>query len=272
MFNKTKFLVIIFIITILALTGCDVNSSTSNNSNSANTTPLSDTEFTQLYSNPSKFEGRRVNFFARIFAEPVKDDKGAYFEAYANDDHSKVIKIGISDTQLVVKNGDIIEVYGVVGKFGGEKYFSKSDTAPSIAASEIEKFAYTPAFAPAIKTIQVNKEISQNGYILNLNKIEVAKKETRLFININNTTKNKIRFNSLNAKVMQGDKELKKLSNLDEEIPEIDSDILPGVNQKGVLIYEPIQADGENLKIIFEGESDNHNLHFTPFTFDIALK
>lgn len=51
MFKNVKFLVIIFIISILALTGCDVNSSTSNNSNSANITPLSDTEFAQLYSN-----------------------------------------------------------------------------------------------------------------------------------------------------------------------------------------------------------------------------
>lgn len=98
---------ILFIISILALTGCGASRSTSINSNSANTTPLSKAEFVQLYSDSSKFEGRRVNFYARIFIEPEKDDKGTYLQVYANDDHSKITIIGIKDTQLGSENGDI---------------------------------------------------------------------------------------------------------------------------------------------------------------------
>jgi len=272
MFKKVKILFITSIISVLALTGCGASGSTSSNSNSANTTLLSEAEFDQLYSDSSKFEGRRVTFFARIFTELKKDDKGTYFQAYANDDHSKITMIGIKDPQLGVKNGDIIQVAGTVGRFEGEKSFGEALTAPSILADEIEKYDYTPAFAPAIKTIQVNKEINQNGYILKLNKVEVAEKETRLFININNTTKGKVKFYSLKTNITQGNKELKKISNLNEEIPEIDSDILPGTSQKGVLIFDPVQADGENLKIIFEGGSYKHNMQFTPFKFDAVLK
>lgn len=275
MFKKIKkvFIIsIISIIPIIALTGCKTSSSTSSNSNLANTTPLSETEFSQLYSNSKKFEDRRVDFYARIFTEPEKDDKGTYLQAYANDDQSKKTIIGINDPQLSIKNGDIIHVTGVVGKIESKKSYGEGIKAPSIVASEIEKFDYSPAFAPAIKTIQVNKEINQNGYSIKLNKVEVAKKETRLFININNNTKDKIRFYSLKANIMQGNKQLRKLSNKYEEIPEIDSDILPGVSQKGVLVFEPLQADGENLKITFEGGSNNNNLHFTPFTFDAVLK
>lgn len=272
MFKKIKILLIICIISVLAMTGCSSKNSTSNNTNSANTTPLSEVEFVQLYSNSSKFEGRRVDFYARIFAEPEKDDKGTYLQAYANDDHSKKTIIGINDPELTIKNGDIIHVTGAVGKIEGKKSFGAALKAPSIVASEIEKSDYSPAFAPAIKTIQVNKEINQNGYIIKLNKIEVAANETRLFININNTTKDKVRFYSLKANITKGNKQIKKISNPNEEVPEIDSDILTGVSQKGVLIFEPIQIDGENLKITFEGGSNNKDLNFTPFTFDVILK
>jgi hypothetical protein len=145
-------------------------------------------------------------------------------------------------------------------------------TTRRIFASEIEKYEYAPAFAPAIKTIRVNKEMNQNGYILKLNKVEVAEKETRIFININNTSKNKVRFYSSKTNITQGNKQFKQLINLNEKVPEIDSDILPGVAQDGVLILDPVQADGENFKVIFEGGSDNYDLHFTPFTFDAILK
>ena len=79
-------------------------------------------------------------------------------------------------------------------------------------------------------------------------------------------------FYSLKTNITQGNKQLKKLSNLNEKVPEIDSDIMPGSTQNGVLIFEPAQADGENLKVIFEGGSDNKDLHFTAFTIDAVLK
>lgn len=172
-----------------------------------------------------------------------------------------------------MKDKDIIHVIGAVEKeFVGENGFGAEIKAPLILASKIERTDYATAFAPAIKTIQVNKEINQNGYILKLSKVEVAEKETRLFININNTTKEKISFYSFDANITQGNKQFKELSNYDEVVPEIDSDILPGITQDGVLIFDPVQADGENLKIIFKGGSDNYELKFNPFSFNAILK
>lgn len=278
MYKKSKTVFIIAIISILALTGCGASSSSSSNSSSVNQsqsskTPLTKDEFVQLYSDSSKLIGRNVDFYAKIFVEPEKDDKGTYIQAYANNDNSKNTMIGINDAKLDVKNNDIIHVVGTVGKeFEGKNAFGATLKAPSIVASKIEKTDYATAFAPTIKTIQVNKEINQNGYILKLNKIEVAEKETRLYINLNNTTKDKVSFYSFNTNVVQGNKQFKELSNYDETVPKIDSDILPGVVQDGILIFEPVQADGENLKVICEGGSSNYNLHFDPFTFDAALK
>ena len=272
MLLKSKSMLLVLVISLLFLTGCGGSSSTSSDSSLSNTKVLSKAEFDQLYSDSIKFQGRRVDFFARIFVEPVKDNKGTYIKAYADDDHSKVTIIGINDPQLGVKNGDIINVTGVVGKFEGEKSFVKELKAPSIIASEIEKSDYSPAFAPAIKTSLVNKEINQNGYILKLNKVEFAEKETRVFININNSTKDKIKFDNLNANITQGNNQIKKLSNPNEKVAEINSYILPGEVQNGVLIFDPVQVNGEKLIIMFKGDSDNMNVHFTTFIFDIVLK
>lgn len=278
MLKKITILFTIAIISVLTLTGCDSSSATSSNSSPAkevqsNKTSLSKDEFIQLYSDSSKFKDRSVDFYARIFIVPEKDDKGTYIQAYANNDDSKNTIIRIKDPKLDVKDADIIHVVGTVEKsFEGENAFGGKINAPSILASKVEKVDYATAFAPAIKTIQVNKEINQNGYILKLNKVEVAEKETRLYVNINNTTKEKISFYSFNAIITQGNKQFKELSNYDEVVPVIDSDILPGITQDGVLIFEPVQADGENLKVLLDGSSDNYELKFNPFSFDVILK
>lgn len=278
MFKKFKTLFIVVIISILSLTGCGANNPASNNSTNgkeveANKTPLTKDEFVQLYSDSSKFKNRSVDFYAKIFMAPEKDDKGTYMQAYANNDNSKNTIIRIADPKLDVKDEDIIHVVGTVGKaFEGKNGFGADLNLPSIDASKIEKADYATAFAPSIKTIQIDKEINQHGYVLKLNKVEVAEKETRLYININNTTKEKVTFYSFNTNIIQDSKQFKELSNYDEVVPEIDSDILPGVIQDGVLIFDPVQADGENLKIMFEGRSDNYELEFKPFSFEAILK
>jgi len=226
-----------------------------------------------MYSDPDKFKNRSVDFYAKIFIVPEKDDKGTYIQAYANNDDSKNTLITIVDPKLDVKQDDVIHVVGTVNKeFEGENALGGTVNAPIILASKVEKTDYATAFAPAIKTIEVNKEINQHGYIIKLNKVELAEKETRLYIKINNTSKEKVSFYSFNANVVQGSKQFKESDNYDEVVPELDSEILPGVDQEGVLIFEPVRVDGENLKIILDGTSDNYELNFDPFTFEAILK
>jgi hypothetical protein len=239
----------------------------------SNSKLLTKDEFEQMYSNPDNFTGRTVEFYAKIFIEPEKDDKGIYMQAHANDDLNKNTLIGYPDNKVDLKRNDVIHVWGVVlKKVTGQNAFGAEVNAPMIRATKIEKADYATAFVPAIKTIQVNQEQNQYGYILKIGKVEIADKETRVYVNIQNHSQNKISFYSFNTKMVQGNRQLKEQSNYEENYPKIDSELLPDIVADGVLTFEPVNLDGGNIKIVLEGSSDNYENTFKPFVFDVPLK
>lgn len=267
-----KVLVLIFsCILSCFIIGCGGSDTTSENKKQAK--KLTEEEFLQMYSDVEKFKGDQVDFFAKIFTSPEKDDKGTYFQCYAKNDNNKNTMVGIKDTKLDVKEGDIVHVVGIVEeKFEGTNGFGAKVGAPMILASKIEKSDFATAFAKAIKTIDVNKEINQNGYVMKLNKVEVAKEETRVYITINNNSKNKISLYSFNSKLVQGNKQIKTKDNYDAKYPEIKDELLPGVKEEGIILFDKIDINGENLKLYLEGSTDNYDIDLKPFEYDINLK
>lgn len=253
------------------LTACGSSSSTSSSTNSK---PLSKEELEQMYTNPDKFKGRTVDMYAKIFVQPEKDDKGTYLQAYADPKATtKNTLIQIRNPKLDVKNNDVIHVTGRVQKsFEGENALGGTVDAPIITADKIEKADYAKAFAPAIKTIEINKEINQNGYKFKLNKVEIAKDETRAYVTITNSSKDKISFYSFNSKLVQGSKQIKEDDNYEANYKKVNDEILPGVKEEGIVLFEKVDVKGDNLKLHFEGSSDNYEVEFKPFVFEAKLK
>lgn len=66
----------------------------------------------------------------------------------------------------------------------------------------VEKATYIEAFAPTLKTINVNKEINQNGYVAKITKVEFAEKETRSYLSITNNTRENISLYKYNSKLV----------------------------------------------------------------------
>jgi hypothetical protein len=62
---------------------------------------------------------------------------------------------------------------------------------------------------------------------------------------------------------------LEPSDNFESNYPKIQSDILPGVKTQGVVVFPKVPQSG-NLKVHFEGSSDNYDLEFQPFEYDIA--
>lgn len=237
-------------------------------------TVLTKQEFQQLYSDIEKFKGKSVDFYARIFVTPDKDDKGTYIQAYANNDNNKNTLIAIKDSNTDFKNGDIIHVIGVVDKkFEGKNKLGALIAMPIIVASIVEKSEYTTAFSPAIKTFDINKEQNQNGYIVKLKKVETAEKETRVYISItNHMIKDSITLYTPDVKLIQGSKQLISEYNPEANYPEMNHEFLPGITDDGILSYKPIDLNGESLKIIINGSCDNYDIKIKPFIFEIPLK
>jgi hypothetical protein len=268
---KRIFSVTFFLMLVFSLAACSSSEDTSSNTNQKekkSSELLTKEEFTKMYSDPKEYKGSKVDFYARVFVEPEKDEDGTYLQVYADDNDERNTIVGIEDPDLQVEADDIIHVVGTVEDvFEGENAFGAVITAPAIKAETIEVTDYATAFAPAIKTIDVNKEIDQHGYVLKLNKIEIAEKETRAYVTITNNSEDTITFYSFNTKLISGGKQFEETD--DFNYPDIQSEILPGVTTEGIIAFPVIPESGD-LKVFMEGSSDNYELDFTPFEFDIT--
>lgn len=277
-----KKIFILIMLLVLIISGCG----STEESSESNSQPKSDTEsvkdkdtelltkeqLIQLYTDPEKFKGDKVDFFAKIAFPVEKDEEGTYIQAYNDpDNYERNTVIGIDDPNLDVQEGDIIHVIGKVeGKFDGENMMGADLTLPMVVASKIEKTDYATAFAPAIQTIEVNEEKDQHGYKMKISKIEIAKNETRVYMEIKNETDSNISFYGFDTKIVQENSQYEAEDNFEAEYPEVQSDILPGITTNGIVVFPAIDSEMGELKLISEGSSDNYDLDFQSFTFDIT--
>lgn len=234
--------------------------------------PLSDVEFMQMYSDPKAFVGRYVEFYAQIFTPVEKDQQATYLQAYAdpvNYDLNTVIFI--EDPTLDVKQDDYIFVSGVVyDEFKGANAFGAEITAPAIKAENIKKSNYIEAVSPPIQTVEVNEKIDQSGFVVQVNKLEIAENETRLYVTITNESNTNINVYTYSAKLIQNGKQLEYEPNFDADYPEPQSELLPGVISEGILAFPPIDPDHKQLSFVLDGSSDDWETNIDPFQFDIA--
>ena len=47
---------------------------------------------------------------------------------------------------------------------------------------------------------------------------------------------------------------------------------MPGVKEEGIVLFKEIDPKGDTLKFNFEGSSENYELQFKPFAFEVSLK
>ncbi|MEK4127091.1 DUF4352 domain-containing protein [Anoxybacillus sp. FSL W8-0382] len=264
-----------FVLLLVATTGCSSEQSSSSKNDDKkqeSKEPLSKEEFTKMISNPDKYKGSKVDFYAKIFVEPEKDDDGIYIQAFADPKNSEQNVIVVADPKTDVKNEDIIHVVGTVREsFEGENALGGKVTAPIIDAEKVEKADYVTAFSKPIKTIEVNKEINQHGYIVKLNKVEIAEDETRAYVTISNQSNSKINFWENNAKLLVGNTQLDRADNFEAGYPEIPTDILPKTNVEAIIPFPAIDANEQVIKFYFEGSSENYDINIEPFQFEVSI-
>lgn len=236
---------------------------------------LAAVDYDKLYSDPKKYKGYEVELTGKIFNEPEKDDKGTYFQMWGDPENSeKNTLVAINDPKLQVKADDYVKIKGVVkDQFKGKNGFGAEVTAPAITADSVEKVDYITAVAPTLKEVKLDKEINQNNIIVTLQKVELAKNQTRVYLKIKNNTQAKASFYSNSAKLIVGSSQLEEEYTSPETtgLKEIQSDILPGVETEGVIVYPAIDPSQTLFKLNAEASSDNYDLDFQPYVFDVAV-
>jgi len=230
--------------------------------------------FDRVFSDPEKYRGYGLEFKGRVFTQPERDDDGVYMQVFADpEEQEKNVIVGIAQSDFDVEMDDFISVDGMImDVFEGENAYGGPVFAPMVRADNIEVIDYTDAVSPPIETIDVDDSQDQHGYVLNVEKIDIAKNMTRVYITVTNNTKNNINFYTFNSKLVIDNKQLEEDSSLyNTGLPEVSSEILPGVESEGVITFPPIDPSVDKLTFHAEGSSDNFELDFEPFLFEVEV-
>ncbi len=237
------------------------------------TTPLSESEIKQMYTDPEKFINRTVTLTGQVFASPERDEDGIYFQMfYDTENYDLNTIIAYLDPAFELDEGDYVKLTGVVsGEFEGENAFGGTVTAPQIIATSLEKSSYAEVVSPALKTVTPKGASStQHGYTISLTKVEFAEKETRLYFTVENAGKATFNLYSFNTKLVQNGKQYEEETNYDADYPEIQSDLLPGVTTEGIISFPAI--DPADFQVVVDAYSDDFDEDFEVYTFDISVE
>ena len=170
-----------------------------------------------------------------------------------------------------LNDGTFVKLKGTVyGSVEGQNAFGATITGPQIVADSLEVVSYQDAIAPAIHTIVPEDPTqTQLGYSVTIEKVELAEKETRVYVKIDNGGSDKFNLYSFNSLIIQNGKQYEEATNYAADYPQIQTGLNVGVSTEGILCYPAIE--NESFKGVFEGSSENYREDIKPFTYEIFV-
>jgi len=237
-----------------------------------NKTYLNKKEIIKMYTNPESFKNRYVKLLGKVFNDIEIADNELYFQIWGDPKNNKYnTMLKYKDTNFNIQEDDYVEIKGeVIGAYSGENAFGGEVNAPYIKVLEIKKSNYKDVVSPTLKEIKLGKTINQNKCIITLRKIEFSKKETRIYVLVQNNSKDKFNLYDFNTKIAQENNQFEPKDNYDTGYKILQTELLPGIKSEGVIVFKPIKM--KNFNIIFEGSSDDYNIDFKPYDFNIKIK
>ncbi len=246
---------------LLLLSGCG-------SSTPADTSPMSEDEITQMYSDPDSFKGRTLELYGRVFNEPEYDDDGVYFQMWGDPENGERNTIvACKDTSLKLQDDDYVHISGSVsGKHEGENALGSKITAPAIVADSVEVVTYQEACAPTLYTATVQTAAqTQCGYTVSVDSVELAEKETRVAVTVTNNGAAAFSIYDSSAKIVQNGKQFEREYNSYADYPELQSDLMVGASTTGIITFPVLEK--ADFDITLTGSSDDWDESIAPFTF-----
>ena len=227
-------------------------------------------EIQSVYASPDMYKGKYIELTGKVFGS-VDSTAFQFFQDVDNSENNTIVYF--DTTSLGIKSDDFVKVVGKInGTFSGENTFGGTITALSINADSVEKIGYIDAVSPTIKTITPEAaQQEQHGCVLRVDKIEFAENETRVYVTAKNNSNSEMSVYTFNMKIVQGNSQFEEESNYEADYPELQSDILPGVESSGIVSFQAIDKDLD-FKIVMEARNDNYRLDFKDYIFEISAK
>ena len=279
--KRLLYLILTFII-LLGLTACGSSSSANTNQGESSTPaeqpkqeiePLTEIEVKQMYSNPKDFVGRRVELVGKVFSTPEYDKDGVYFQMWGDPENSDLNTVVAYFNPEMTLNGD--EYVRIVGEvtdvFEGENMMGGKIIAPGIRADSLEVISYMDAVAPTLYTATATtSSVDQYGYVVTIQKVELAESETRAYVSITNNGSEAFDLYKYSAKIIQNGKQYEQESNYNADYPDVQGDLSVGVTTEGIITFPAIES--APFQIIIPGRSENWNEEIKDYVFDFTVQ
>lgn len=130
--------------------------------------------------------------------------------------------------------------------------------------------SYSEIIAVATKTVEVGKSITQNEFMMTLDKIEFSDYDTRVFLSADNQNSNQVSFYKFGIVLVIEGKTYEVEANPVADYEAIESDLPPQTQSKGIVTFPKMDpTDLGLMKLIvaspFAGDWD---IEFTDFIFE----
>jgi tetratricopeptide (TPR) repeat protein len=230
---------------------------------------LTDTDGLAYYSNPSSYIDKKVNFTGKVLALlPPSSGTFGLQMYHAGDTNRNTIVVYF--TPLQFSKDECVRVIGVTKPVTEyQNMFGARLSAAAIEAGSIKKIDCSESIEPAIKTVIVNQTQEKSNVKITLHKIEFSNKNTRAFITVENTDpSNDITFNGYESRAIQEKTQFTTTTSLYVNYPNIESTIPAGIEENGVLLFEPLDPTKGEAQFSFEIAKGVDKLIFT---FDVML-
>lgn len=230
-------------------------------------------DITAVASNPDSYNGKYIKFTGIVSTVDSNDDiYGCQVYVDMDYNNSVLVEIPKSIMPETPKTDDLINFDAKIEKAkDGQTVMGVDSTWAYLVADSAEKTTYLESFGKADATWEFTDKVAeQNGISISVTKVEFAKDETRFYVTATNNSADRMNIWSSSSKVLQNGQQYEQIYtyNSFEEYPELSSELLPGASSSGILCFDKL--DPAALQLYVEGSSDNYELEFSPFIFDLA--
>lgn len=222
---------------------------------------------------PAKYKGSRVVLVGKAFTEPEISQDLVCFQMYTDPENSEGnTAVCASANVVTVASKDYIKIEGtLVDKFEGTNLFGAKVTIPLVAASKLDKVTRSEVVAPALVVVEPNSAQTQHGLTITLNRVEIAKTETRVWVTVSNAAVNKASAYDFGALLVQGNRQFETKYAFDTGLPELPGTVLPGVEASGVILFEAIDPAPGQARLVWDGpRTEDYSLDFADWVWDFS--
>lgn len=224
-------------------------------------------------SNPNNYKDKYITFDGCNVNIIQEDNDNICYQVFTDLDYSTSVLVEVPKSICADKiTSDYVTINGQIqGTKRGQTIVGAHTSWAYIIADSITPSTYIDTFGKADTTwTYTDKIVEQHEVAVQVTQVDFNSTETRIYVTVTNNSTETFNVFSYGAKIIQNGQQYEVTSNYNADYPSLSSELLPNASTSGVICYQTL--DQSDFQFQIEGSSDDWNLEFEPFSFDITAQ